>query len=406
MQTSSSLGVLTNNHVDHSQWYDLSAMAPRALGPFNASIPRLHFETGDLLIKLTWNDTLIIHSEVFAAFSPIFRASISGDRATNFPTDIIRHPVTGNDVALRTLALKRVEGTLVLEGRVRLPHDCKPRIKTNKTQYPSAYVRDSLDAFSDSSLATQGWPKTLKSGVPATVAHAYQIFFALMYDAELSHEQIADRPYRGQPGAFFPTQEEPVDRQFVDKCVAVCAIAEHWGCLNAIKPHVLAAMQYSPFLWQGVSSDPGYHCLLARKLQLVNLYYDSVRHLACHAVDPNSPISWLDAAELLASGEDDVQAFYLPQFDRIQETLRGLERELHKLCLHRTYYVEEDRPAYAMHNFMHALEFRYNRSENKQAEDRAEYLARSHFQQIFAQELYGQSLCESDQGSLCVNQGG
>lgn len=84
----------------------------------------LQFETGDLMIKLSRDpeDFLLVHSELFATYSSIFRASISPAWARSSPPDIVQHPITREKVHIRVLALKKVDDTLVLEGRVRLAH--------------------------------------------------------------------------------------------------------------------------------------------------------------------------------------------------------------------------------------------------------------------------------------------
>ena len=81
------------------------------------TIPRLCFEHGDLVIKLDHEPSqwLIIHSKVFAAVSPVFRASTSEAWKETVQLDIIKHPRTGKDVEVRTLALKRVDDTYILE---------------------------------------------------------------------------------------------------------------------------------------------------------------------------------------------------------------------------------------------------------------------------------------------------
>lgn len=63
----------------------------------------------------------------------------------------------------------------------------------------------------------------------------------------------------------------------------VCAIAEYLDYLDVIKPRVIAVLRSSPYFWQAVSEEPRFHLKLAKKLQLADLYYDSVRHLLCHA---------------------------------------------------------------------------------------------------------------------------
>ena len=86
------------------------------------NLPDLRFETGDLIIKLSNDreDWLLVHSAVVAASSPMLAASLSSAWAECAQLDTIKHPVTGEDRQVRSLALKRLEGTFFLEGKVRM----------------------------------------------------------------------------------------------------------------------------------------------------------------------------------------------------------------------------------------------------------------------------------------------
>lgn len=110
-------------------------------------IPRLRFEQGDLVIKLGHEPSrwLIIHSKVFAAVSPVFRASTSEAWKETAQLDAIEHPRTGKDVEVRILALKRVDDTYILEG------------KDVTLQAEDAYTISAVP-FQQSSLATEDWP--------------------------------------------------------------------------------------------------------------------------------------------------------------------------------------------------------------------------------------------------------
>jgi hypothetical protein len=83
-------------------------------------LPDLRFETGDLIIKLSnyREDWLLVHSEVVAASSPMLAASLSAAWAETAQRDTIKHPTTGEERLVRSLALKQVDGTFFLEGRV------------------------------------------------------------------------------------------------------------------------------------------------------------------------------------------------------------------------------------------------------------------------------------------------
>jgi hypothetical protein len=83
-------------------------------------LPDLRFETGDLIIKLSnyREDWLLVHSEVIAVSSPMLAASLSAAWAETAQRDTIKHPTTGEERLVRSLALKQVDGTFFLEGKV------------------------------------------------------------------------------------------------------------------------------------------------------------------------------------------------------------------------------------------------------------------------------------------------
>lgn len=84
------------------------------------NLPRLQFEDGDLVIKLghSPSDWLIIHSKVFAAVSPVFNDNYGIANEDWADLIKIKHPRTGNEVAVRVLALQIIDDTYVLEGKV------------------------------------------------------------------------------------------------------------------------------------------------------------------------------------------------------------------------------------------------------------------------------------------------
>jgi hypothetical protein len=83
-------------------------------------LPSLQFETGDLIIKFSNHreEWLLVHSEVIAASSPMLAASLSSAWAQYAQLDTIKHPKTGEERLVRSLALKQVDGTFFLEGKV------------------------------------------------------------------------------------------------------------------------------------------------------------------------------------------------------------------------------------------------------------------------------------------------
>jgi hypothetical protein len=85
------------------------------------NLPNPRFETGDLIIKLSNypEDWLLLHSQVVSASSPVLATSLSSAWAKSAKLDKIKHPATGEERLVRSLALKQLDGTFFLEGKVR-----------------------------------------------------------------------------------------------------------------------------------------------------------------------------------------------------------------------------------------------------------------------------------------------
>ena len=109
--------------------------------------------------------------------------------------------------------------------------------------------------FSESELATEGWPDFPQSdqgsAVPYTAksaAQAYHIFFALVYGVRLDLEQIG--------GQAFPQR----------RLVEVCSYAEYWDCFDTIKALVVEAMGRDRRLRFWIDRQPADYAALAAKL--------------------------------------------------------------------------------------------------------------------------------------------
>jgi len=90
-----------------------------------------------LVIKLSADpeDWLLVHGKVVAENSSALAASLSTAWAETAKLDSIKHPITGDRVLVRTLALKQVDGTFFLEGKVH--KQSTSRINMNITDTPT-----------------------------------------------------------------------------------------------------------------------------------------------------------------------------------------------------------------------------------------------------------------------------
>ena len=190
------------------------------------TIPRLRFEHGDLVVKLDREPSkwLIIHSKVFAAVSPVFKASASEVWKGCAQLDTIKYPSTGKVVEVRTLALKRVDDTYILEGK-------DVSLQTDDASTTRAV------SFHLSSLATGDWPALTGHNSPLTTAsqdttspptesaQALHVFFALVYGAHLTLAQIAG------------------EKHLTSRFLSVCAYADYYGCFENLKPLLAKAFR-------------------------------------------------------------------------------------------------------------------------------------------------------------------
>lgn len=90
-------------------------------------LPPLRFEDGDVIIKLSadHNRHLLVHSDVIRAGFPTLGPALKPQ--WNIP-ETIKHPLTGRQIDVHSLALKSVEHTILLEGKV-----CVFRLRIRKS---------------------------------------------------------------------------------------------------------------------------------------------------------------------------------------------------------------------------------------------------------------------------------
>lgn len=156
-------------------------------------------------------------------------------------------------------------------------------------------------AFHTSPLVADGWPALEFSNgwggptIPAQCARALRIFFSLVYGAELTAEQIAGKPwvpeYKLDSCPMHLADESTYN--LLVYVVHVCAYAEYWDALEHIRPAVSRLLMGIPNLWEHVSEHPAMFTQLAKKLQMVDLYTDALRHLVSrnHQADKKCLIS-------------------------------------------------------------------------------------------------------------------
>lgn len=80
-------------------------------------LPRLRFDDGDVIIKLSTNPDhhLLVHSDVIRIGLPTLGPALKPEWSV---PEVIEHPRTGKKINVQSLALKSVDETILLEGKV------------------------------------------------------------------------------------------------------------------------------------------------------------------------------------------------------------------------------------------------------------------------------------------------
>lgn len=80
-------------------------------------LPRLRFDDGNVIIKLSDNRDryLLVHSDIIKVGLPTLAPTLKPEWSV---PETITHPLTGMEVNVHSLALKSVDQTILLEGKV------------------------------------------------------------------------------------------------------------------------------------------------------------------------------------------------------------------------------------------------------------------------------------------------
>ncbi|KAM0721387.1 hypothetical protein Q7P37_002311 [Cladosporium fusiforme] len=361
----------------------------------NVGLPRMQYEHGDLLIKLSEYHWLLVHSALVGSVSPVLRASFSNawaSSANNLQT--IVHPKTGNEVTMRTLALKLVDGTYLLEGKDVL---VGPLDKGHPIQ--------DLNLFQHSDFADTKWPGNplrcrWKDGTLSLTRRALHAFFALMYGAKLNLDQFV--------GAKDPLSTEVVNGDTMELVGVLWAYAKYYQCLDVLKPALLRLLHSSPIYWKAVADHPSLQCNFAKTLQDPIIYFDALRHMAARAYN-NATVStrweartWEDLADELGCSEDAARDFFTERIDNVrQEVLPKLEKRLLKVQLQT--FITKDKWRYKIRTFFFKakeLQERRGLSEGAVANQCSQFLARMLYGQWFVDQVHGDSPVVSHNGNI------
>ncbi|GAB1739791.1 hypothetical protein NU219Hw_g4727t1 [Hortaea werneckii] len=364
-------------------------------------LPRLRFDDGDVIIKLSANRDhhLLVHSAVISTGLPTLAPALKPEWSV---PEVVEHPLTEKKVNVRSLALKSVDQTILLEGKD-VAIDFKERV--SKT-------------FPRSDLASEGWPETysyrddVRSN--AKVAkHAHHALVALLYGYGIPRWSPWSNGLVDEDG------QTTFNHETAEMAAIILSYAEYYGALERIAPLLFQHLEsWGESFWRNVALHPKFYIVLATKMQNVDLYSDALRHLVVQNrpkstrnimyFTPGHQISRdLDtrsAPEVLGMTPAEYAERFQSDLDALDSTLYKLEHDLLQLQLHSFYYTYDRTKYSAYTHFLNLVRvngsMRPDRSANAKAWERYEFLARSLWGQWLTQQLAGEHVFLNTMGKI------
>ncbi|KAI7366179.1 hypothetical protein KC354_g4333 [Hortaea werneckii] len=367
-------------------------------------LPRLRFNDGDVIIKLSINPDhhLLVHSDVVRTGLPTLAPALKPEWSV---PEVMKHPITGKEINVYSLALKSVDQTILLEGK-EVAIDLEERVSK---------------IFPQSDLALEGWPVTntyryLVHKNAKVAEHAHHALFALLYGYNIPRWSLNGDGLVNEDG------KSVFNHETADMAAIILSYAEYYGGLERIAPLLFQHVErWAQYFWLDVALHPRFYIMLATKMQNVDLYSDALRHL----VVQNRPKStkntmhytpsWQTtqdcdkrpAPEVLDMTPAEYAERFQPDLDALDFKLHKLEHDLLALQLH-SYFYSYDRRKYVARthflNFIHVKRsMRPDRSANAKAWERYEFLARSLWGQWLTQQLAGEHVYLNTTGKIRAN---
>jgi hypothetical protein len=284
------------------------------------ALPPLQYTRGDVLIKLghSQSDWLVTHSSRLSEASPVLRAALSVRWAKTIGTDKIQHPRTGEDVRVKIMALKFVEGAYFLEGK-------------DVVEGPE----DDAEVFQNTEWCG-GWPQMGREvlgdrSVLDMTKRAFRVLIATMQGVQLTAEQVAGRPDTSEDRKEDSGASLWLNEILFPQIVTVCAIAEYLGCLATVGPAMMAVLQSAPRFWQAVAYRSTLYLMVAMKLRDRELYYDAYRHAAAQAFHNINSITWPMTQAITSTRRTTHKLNCTLQMEKMHQTAASLKEDLLRL---------------------------------------------------------------------------
>ncbi|KAI7205550.1 hypothetical protein KC316_g188 [Hortaea werneckii] len=367
-------------------------------------LPRLRFDDGDVIIKLSTKPYrhLLVHSDVIRIGLPTLAPALKPEWSV---PEVIEHPRTGKKINVHSLALKSADQTILLEGK---------EVAINLEERVSKI-------FPRSDLVLEGWPDTNSYGNDvhsnAEIAkHAHHALVALLYGYHIPRWSI----HAG--GLVDEDREKTFNHETAEMAAIILSYAEYYGGLERIAPLLPQHLEcWGESFWRHVALHPKFYIMLATKMQNVDLYSDALRHLVVqnrpkstenimHYTPSYQTTQHFDrqpAPEVLDMTSAEYAERFQPDLDALDFKLHKLEHDLLALQLHSFSYSYDRRKCVARTHFLNFIRvkssMRPDRSANAKAWEHYEFLARSLWGQWLTQQLTGEQVYLNTMGKVRAN---
>ncbi|SMR58108.1 unnamed protein product [Zymoseptoria tritici ST99CH_3D1] len=342
--------------------------------------PPLRIAGGTLRIALSPNheDDLILDRELVMtrcfAFAPLLRAPHEPGYCAAWDKSIlVKVPSEDEPVRVYTLALRVIDGTMLLEG----------------SDYHQGDDLHEFKNFHNSVYTTSNWPcagfsQNAFEGVEeAAIQHC--IMFDILHGIKIAPERL-HIPYGqdahdavGWSGAF-------------GRICEMCARAEFYGCLPFVASAMKEIISQAPSLWEAIAYNPRDWHQLAIKLRWEDVYFDSLRHIVAHTRLPVDGITGDPSDDFYVLGltPTEFQDFASELQAKQAIVLLTLQRSLHHLQLCGSYseYNKERFPTWI--TFLNLFKNAWpGRSAHVKTMEKCEFLACAIFGQWLAEQESG-----------------
>ncbi|KAK4500819.1 hypothetical protein PRZ48_009011 [Zasmidium cellare] len=354
----------------------------------------LRFANGDLLVKLSSDGTLdvlvstTVITQTCRNLAFVMQLITTPEYTTLLSTSTKDSlPDSNQHVELNTLALKFVDGTLLLEGR----------------EFQGAPVDKDCLSFDHSAFAIPDWPEhafsSTQTGNDANILAAcqYLILFKFLHGQDFTLDEF-------EP--WYDTVDEHNINRYLDHISELCARAEYLGCLPQTAKAIASELCSLELFWKTMHQNAFNRMLLGEKLRSKEIYFDAIRHLIASShgneqeLTPLFDYFNLDPASL--------RSLFQSMLAKQAQVIKDLLDDLRQLALFKSTSTIRGGSRQTSHT-TYTNKIRANNGIMSKTALNVEFIARAHWAQYLAQQETGQHVYDEgfgikraiDAGPLC-----